>query len=243
MNCPSCATPQSRVNETTQVGSFVVRKRHCRCGARWTTEERVSKGSIRTSIPPPVPISTPPIGTNSLGGVGGGLPGDPVRILSDLPSVPRSSPDPVAPDPSIPSPFRSPTRPFPPGAATLPFLSVYDAYPRKHRKLPAAAVWQELASSYQGGEQALAEAILKRFREGFLRRPPYNGDIKHVPTLETFLSARSWEDGADRPWVANSATMPWEEPPEIRRAREAVQSDPRSAAEVLEDLRQLRGKK
>jgi hypothetical protein len=83
------------------------------------------------------------------------------------------------------------------GAVTVPFLEVYDAYPRKHKKLPAAAVWQELATDYAGGEKALSAAILKRFRAGFLDRPPYNGDMKHVPTLETFLAGGLWQDDDD----------------------------------------------
>lgn len=97
------------------------------------------------------------------------------------------------------TPFRAPARPYPVGAATMAFLAVFDAYPRKDAKLKAAAVFQELAAGYEGGEAALSRAILDAFGRGMLKREPYRGPNGKRPFLETVLAERRWEDPASAP--------------------------------------------
>lgn len=80
------------------------------------------------------------------------------------------------------------------GAATAAFLDVYDAYPNKAGKISASQVWQDLAADFQGGEQALRDAIVGQFTCGMLGQHPYAGEARYVPSLERFLRERRWED-------------------------------------------------
>jgi hypothetical protein len=84
-------------------------------------------------------------------------------------------------------------------AATKLFLSVFERYPNGNGKQRAAQVWQELAESHPGGEEALAREIGARFDAGILARHPYSGEPKYRPTFETFLAERRWEDPDSKP--------------------------------------------
>jgi hypothetical protein len=84
-------------------------------------------------------------------------------------------------------------------ACTPAFLSVYDRYPRKEGKQPAAQAFQEIAEHYHGGEVALANAVLLAFDAGMLRRAPYSGPNKTRPMLDRFLTERRWEDAVSAP--------------------------------------------
>jgi hypothetical protein len=65
VNCPACAMPGSSVSKTI-VDKTVTRRRSCEdCGAYWTTDERVRKGTIsvattRPSLATNVPVSLDP---------------------------------------------------------------------------------------------------------------------------------------------------------------------------------------
>jgi hypothetical protein len=85
-------------------------------------------------------------------------------------------------------------RPAHVGAATAAFLDVYDAYPNKTGKAGASQTWQDIAGGFQGGEQALRDAIVAQFTAGLLRQHPYASEPRYVPSLERFLRERRWED-------------------------------------------------
>lgn len=65
MNCPACAMPGSGVSKTI-VDKTVTRRRSCEdCGASWTTDERLRKGTIsvatgRPSLATNSPVSSGP---------------------------------------------------------------------------------------------------------------------------------------------------------------------------------------
>jgi hypothetical protein len=217
VDCPACGA-ESSVQKSMSIGAVVVRRRKCACGARWATEETLKRGSLVATgghTGPPLARKQPPVTTAGHGGVGGGLSGD-LDPKSEIRSGPISNPDPDPPPNVIQgvglAPFRAPAQPYPVGAATLPFLDVYDRYPKKHKKLAAAAVFQGLAAAYPGGETALSVTILARFDAGLLRRHPYAGDIAKCPTLETFLIGRCWEDGEDAPVDVPARDSPRRDP-------------------------------
>jgi len=78
------------------------------------------------------------------------------------------------------------------------FCRVFDAYPRKDARLKAAVAFQVVAATYDGGEDALASAILAAL-PALLTRAPYNGPNSRRPYLETVLVERRWEDPASAP--------------------------------------------
>lgn len=99
MNCPACGTENTRVLKSMNSGLFIARRRQCPCGARWTTEERLIKGTLVATggqegshpdqQPPPVASNPPPLAMDSQRGVGGGLSSDlipdPSGSVSDPP--------------------------------------------------------------------------------------------------------------------------------------------------------------
>lgn len=131
-------------------------------------------------------------------------------------------------------PIRPIPVPYPVGAVTLPFLSVYDRYPNKHRKLEAAAVWQQLAADEPGGEDALAAAILAAFDGGMLRRHPYRGTAAHRPKLETVLAERLWEEPESAPDdpIPVATSPPLKLAPESFAARDAREKQEASEARL-----------
>jgi hypothetical protein len=102
-------------------------------------------------------------------------------------------------EPAALPPFRAPYRPAVLGAATPAFLRIYDRYPKKIGKQPAAQVFQELAADYPGGQEALSAAILAAFDAGMLARHPYSGEDSKRPALERVLAERRWEDDQSAP--------------------------------------------
>jgi hypothetical protein len=112
---------------------------------------------------------------------------------------PRAPVPPALPGSAALAPPRPPQRPYPPGAATLHFLAVFDRYPRKDKKLEAAAVWQELAEEHPGGELGLRDEILAWFETGALKRHPYAGENRFRPLLESVLAERRWLDPPSDP--------------------------------------------
>ncbi len=87
-------------------------------------------------------------------------------------------------------------------AITVPFLDVFDRYPRQHRKNAAAQAWQERAEHYPGGEIAMSRDILTAFDGGFLKRPAYaNPDPTKILTFENFIAESCWQDKEDKPAV------------------------------------------
>ncbi len=88
------------------------------------------------------------------------------------------------------------------------FSRVFAAYPRKEARARASVAFWELATSYPGGEKALADAILAAF-PAMLKRHPYNGRNATRPFLETVLVERRWEDPESDPDdVTPAATGP-----------------------------------
>lgn len=85
------------------------------------------------------------------------------------------------------------------GAATIPFLAVYDRYPNKDSKNAAADAFQVVAESYPGGEASLRDAILAWFDSGALKRHPYSGEPRFRPKLEKVVVERRWEDDQSVP--------------------------------------------
>lgn len=120
------------------------------------------------------------------------------------PSAPAPAPAPVVPftppaarrELAMP---RAPNRPYPPGAATLPFLEVFDRYPRKDKKLAAAAVWQELAEQHPQGETGLRDELLAWFDGGALTRHPYANANQFRPLFESVLTEQRWRDPPSAP--------------------------------------------
>ena len=201
MNCPDCGS-ETAVAKSVRFDDAIIRQRKCAgCGFSGRTDETWSRsisGQKRGNPGqqgPPVARTQPPVVANSHGGVGGDLPSgidpirSPVRIDPDPSSRSEASGVPIGRD----RPPRPPRRPVL-AAATIPFLEVFDRYPRKYGKARAAQVWQELAETHPGGEQALAREILAVFDRGLLRHPPYSGEEQHRPMMETFLADRAWED-------------------------------------------------
>lgn len=154
---------------------------------------------------------------------------DPVSSLSPSPVLSASGSGraiPAPPSTGIPAAFRPPHRPYPVGAATIAFLSVFNRYPNQNAKAAAAGVWQELTESHPGGEPELARAIAERFNAGFLNRHPYAGEAKYRPTFEKFLAERRWEDPDSKP----------DDPPQARgspRAADPYANVPRYTASGL----------
>lgn len=102
MNCPACGTFPTQVIRS--IPGEIVRRRHqCRCGARWSSLQKIEKGSLvigtsetpsNSALDPPVIAPSTP--TNSGWGVGGDLPsgsGSSSGSRSDLPSEPISNPE------------------------------------------------------------------------------------------------------------------------------------------------------
>ncbi len=104
-----------------------------------------------------------------------------------------------APSAGMLRPPRQPPAPYPLGAKSLLFLEVFELYPRGDGKNEAARVWQEVAATFPGGETALRDAILARFKAGQLSRAPYKGEHKFRPMFETYLLEARWEDGESKP--------------------------------------------
>lgn len=94
----------------------------------------------------------------------------------------------------VPSVFRAAAVPYPVGAITDHFLSVFDRYTNQAGRVKAAATWQETALGFPGGEAALAKAIGATFDAGLLKQHPFNAEFKFRPTFEQFLALRRWED-------------------------------------------------
>lgn len=116
----------------------------------------------------------------------------------------RSDPERVPPQARDPEP----RKPIHLGAATPAFLSVLEAYPNQNAKQRAAQEFQELATQH-GGEERFAIRLLSLFKRGFLKRHPYNGEPRYVPTLATMLAERRFEEKWSPPSMSNGV------PPEI----------------------------
>lgn len=202
MRCPDCGQ-KMEISRTVPTLKRVIRTHECPCGSAFETEESIS-GRLRSPATGSTPVHTrgspvitanPSVHTGSAGGVGGDLPSgigtdrSAVRIDPGPISSPEASGVPIGRD----RPPRAARRPVL-AAATIPFLEVFDRYPRKYGKARAAQVWQELAETHSGGEAALSKDILAAFDRGLLAHPPYSGEEQHQPMLETFLADRAWED-------------------------------------------------
>ncbi len=208
MDCLSCGTPGTRVVKSMDEGPSVRRMRTCACGARFVSMEVPDRKTLRVtngqpqppmaSKPPDLASKQPPMASDGQRGVGGDPPfwSDPVpfRTLSDLPLDRQQGVD-----RANTAPFRAAHRPIPLAVVTPPFLAIYNAYPRKDRKMPAAQVWHEIAADYPGGEAGLRDAIVAWFARGALKRHPYAGDHQHRPMLVTVLVERRWEDDQSAP--------------------------------------------
>ena len=133
--------------------------------------------------------------------------GDPDQGLDTCPTSQHPDPDRARDSNALP-PFRSPARPYPPGAATLPFLAVFNRYTNHYAKARAAAVWQELAAGFEGGEAGLRDSILAAFNGGMLVRHPYNAEISKRPSFERVLAERQWEDPASPVDVSKGVAPP-----------------------------------
>lgn len=133
--------------------------------------------------------------------------------ISDLRSQDQISPSGSEGDSDperVPSQARDPEprKPIHLGAATPVFLSVLEAYPNQNAKQRAAQEFQELAAQH-GGEERFAIRLLSLFKRGFLKRHPYNGEPRYVPTLATMLAERRFEEKWSPPSMSNGV------PPEI----------------------------
>jgi len=124
-------------------------------------------------------------------------------------------------------------------AATPAFLDVFDRYPRKDGKNPAAQVFAELAAAHPGGEVALSREILAAFDAGMLARPPYNGPNRTRPMLDTMLADRRWEDPPSAPDDAppTRKAVPFAVASEQRREADAID---RAAAILLDQPKRPR---
>ncbi len=84
------------------------------------------------------------------------------------------------------------------GAATVAFLDCFNAYPNGNAKQAAAQAWQDVAATFEGGEQALRDAIMARFTGGMLKHPPWD-EPRFCVNFEKFLRERRWEDPGLKP--------------------------------------------
>lgn len=246
MICPSCYGP-SRIARTLDTGTEVTRIHECLsvdCDSVWTTDQKLRAGSLRRNrrairrhgqatngisdgTAPPSAVANPSASTNGAGGVGGAL-----SSGSDLGLQTGSGPS-LGSDPGESrarslAPYVAPRRLAQVGAVSLAFLRCYERYPNTFRKLQAAQTWQELAETFPGGENALADAICAAFDAGMLKRKPYNGNA--VPKFETVLAERLWEEAA-------SAVVPEAAAPE-----NFAQRDARLAREAGERTRRAIGR-
>lgn len=186
MNCPACASGFVSVLKSMDSGSFIQRRRSCSCGARWTTEERMLKGTLVATggqQAPPMASNQPPLAANGLGGVGGGLP----SIRSE------SGPDPIrsisVSDPSLDHSQgvdrarakRKADQPY-----SADFLGFWSSYPRKVGKGAAWKAWQQLQPDINRVISTLAWQT-----KSFEWRKD-NGAF--VPHPATYLNQRRWED-------------------------------------------------
>jgi hypothetical protein len=64
-----------------------------------------------------------------------------------------------------------------------------------------------MAPAY-GGEEKFAERLLGLFKRGFLKRHPYNGEPRFVPTLAVVLAEKRFEEK----WTTPSNGVPHEIP-------------------------------
>lgn len=136
-----------------------------------------------------------------------------------LPSL-RSDPSQTRPKSTTRADLGAPHQParlVPVGLFTVPFLDVFDRYPRKDAKQAAAVVFHELAADFPGGEGALSKAILVAFDAGMLQRHPYHGRNATRPMLDKLLAERRWEDPPSAPDDAEAPREPFAVQSERRR--------------------------
>lgn len=182
MICPSCQAIGAEVVQTMDCDLFVNRRRQCRCGCRWTTEERLIVGtlvSLVTTNVISIGVKTPAL--------------TPVR--SDPESDPR--PDQRSEEDSKNEPIRLKARANGRGDAT--------AYPAEFQE-----VWTG-CSGYKGNKHPAFKAWLKSKPDKLLTIEMWNrwmatdgwqrGFAKH---LSTWLNARGWQD--EPPAEANNRT-------------------------------------
>jgi hypothetical protein len=120
--------------------------------------------------------------------------GDPTSIQRDLnPAGARSNGH--ATNGTLPPQGREPEprKPVHIAAVTPAFLALFAAYPNQNKKQQAAQEFQDLAGSF-GGEEKFAARLLALFKRGFLKRHPYDGEARFVPTLATVLAERRFEE-------------------------------------------------
>lgn len=109
--------------------------------------------------------------------------------------------------------------------ATEAFRAVFAKYPNQVGQSKAASSWCAIVEAgFPGGEPALAEAIVARFKSGQLARPPYFGDAKFRPAFDTYLREFRWLDADSAPDDAASA----------KPAETHAQRDERARREGLE---------
>lgn len=111
----------------------------------------------------------------------------------------------------IPAIFRPASRPYPVGAITDTFLSVFNRYTNQAGRVKAAQTWQETAETC-GGEAELARTIGAAFDAGLLKQAPFSAAFKFRPTFETFLAGRRWEDPIVSDEQARARAGPGENP-------------------------------
>ncbi len=181
MNCPLCGRSSSVIATRGLLRSEVERRRECVCGARWTTDESIRKGTLVGPLTAANGASDA-TGRKALVGPNGGEGG----ALTLVSSSALRNPDPSQ---SIPLDLRSigraPRRRARP-AYTVEFLAFWAKYPNKVKKLEAAVAWEAAQPDLAEVLAALAWQVTS---------PDWTKDAgAFIPHPSTYLNGRRWED-------------------------------------------------
>lgn len=168
MNCPVCSSETTSVRKTYP-DRVVVRKRACKCGAEWTTDEKVRKGSLK------VTTNTAHMGTNA-----------PVCIKDSELDQDQKEQEPRQVSPLMGTNARRKLLNY-----SEYFEQCWSIYGRKQEKDKAFARWRIEAKAI-GSEESLRDAVIAALE---WQGPMWAEDgWKYAKYFERYLKAKRWKD-------------------------------------------------
>lgn len=203
--------------KSLDTGVSIQRKRSCACGARWTTNETIIRGSLVVNRGPLVAISGQ---KTTVPGQETSSPGKGAYSFSD--PIPESDPDQIRDNPPN-SRKRGPAKTYSPA-----FEACWKQYGRKEEKLSAYQAWKIEVRQF-GGEENLRDLILAALK---WQAPIWAKDgWKFAKYFERYLRKHKWQD--ERPGqVQRAPERPTPSPPPLKPVTPWTEEQKREAREL-----------